>query len=397
LIRQEFQVHFPFLRKRPVPASRILGLSRQTMQLEFHQLDLRWEHLRVREPHRQRQLLASLAENGQQTPVVVVVLKDIADRYLVIDGHKRIAALRQLGRDTVDATVWPMSEAEALLLSRSLRFSPQESALEQGWLLSEMEQRFGCTLDELARRFDRSVSWVSRRLALVELLPETTQRQVREGSLSAQTAMKYLVPVARVSADDCERMATAFVKHRCNARQAAQLYTAWREGSRAARERILTEPELFLKTQRQATSPKPAAIEQIGRDLEMALAILRRAGRRLPEALPEMSGAQQGQTQSCIESARRELSRMAERIGKEQEVKHAEPGATNRDSGTAREGSEQTRDLARAAGVASHRAQSPALELFECAGDPAAGESRTLPRTDPRAFELLQGQSRASP
>jgi ParB/RepB/Spo0J family partition protein len=367
------------------------------MQLEFHQLDLRWEHLRVREPHRQRHLLASLAESGQQTPVVVVVSKDNTDSYLVIDGHKRIAALRQLGRDTVEATVWPMSEAEALLLSRSLRFSPQECALEQGWLLSEMEQRFGYTLDELARRFDRSVSWVLRRLALVELLPETIQQQVREGSLSAQIAMKYLVPVARVSADDCEHMAAAFVKHRCDTRQAAQLYTAWREGSRAARERILAEPELFLKTQRQVVSPKPAAVEQIGRDLEMALAILRRAGRRLTEALPEMNGAQQGQTQSCIESARRELSRMAERIGKEQEVKHAEPGATNRDSGVAREGSEPTRDLARAAGLASHRAQSPALELVESAGDPASGESRTLPRTDPRTLELMQGESRASP
>ena len=42
------------------------------MQLEFHQLDRRWEHLRVREPHRQRQLMGSLAEGGQQTPIVVV-------------------------------------------------------------------------------------------------------------------------------------------------------------------------------------------------------------------------------------------------------------------------------------------------------------------------------------
>jgi hypothetical protein len=76
--------------------------------------------------------------------------------------------------------------------------SPQESALEQGWLLSELEQRFGYSLDELARRFDRSSSWVSRRLALVELLPGAVQRRVREGSITAQIAMKYLVPVARV-------------------------------------------------------------------------------------------------------------------------------------------------------------------------------------------------------
>jgi ParB/RepB/Spo0J family partition protein len=224
------------------------------MQLEFHQLDRRWEHLRVREPHRQRHLLASLAESGQQTPIVVVVSKDNSECCLVIDGHKRIAALQQLGRDTVEATVWPMSEAEALLLSRSLRFSPQESALEQGWLLSEMERSFGYSLDELARRFDRSMSWVSRRLALVELLPEAVQQRVREGNLSAQIAMKYLVPVARISADDCERMAAVFVKHRCDTRQAAQLYTAWREGSRVVRERILAEL-LFGVPRRSAAHP----------------------------------------------------------------------------------------------------------------------------------------------
>ena len=196
------------------------------MQLEFHQLDRRWEHLRVREPHRQRRLLASLAESGQQTPIVVMVCKDNRERYLVIDGHKRVAALEQLGRDTVEATVWEMSEAEALLLDRTLRFSPQESALEQGWLLSELEQRFGYSLEELGRRFDRSVRWVSRRLALVELLPETIQQQVREGALGAQLAMKYLVPVARVSVEDCERMAAVLVQHRCDTRQAGQLYAA---------------------------------------------------------------------------------------------------------------------------------------------------------------------------
>ena len=241
------------------------------MHVEFHQLDRRWEHLRVREPQRQRRLLASLADIGQQTPIIVVAAGP-PDRYLVIDGYKRVAALKQLGRDTVEATVWAMSEAEALLLSRSLRFSPQESALEQGWLLAEMEQRFGYGLDELAHRFDRSPSWVSRRLALVELLPEAIQQQVREARLGAQVAMKYLVPVARVSADDCTRMAAALVAHHCTTRQAGELYTAWRKGTRVVRERILAEPELFLKTQRQVPADRPAAVEQVERDLDMVIA-----------------------------------------------------------------------------------------------------------------------------
>ena len=188
------------------------------MQLEFHQLDRRWEHLRVRHPQRQRRLLASLAEVGQQTPIVVVAAACEADRYLVIDGYKRIAALQQLGRDTVEAVVWPMSDAEALLLDRSLRLSEQETALEQGWLLAELEQRFGYGLEELARRFDRSVSWVSRRLALVELLPEAIQQQVREGKISAHIAMKFLVPVARINLEDCERMAAVFAQHHCESR-----------------------------------------------------------------------------------------------------------------------------------------------------------------------------------
>jgi len=229
------------------------------MQLEFHQLDRRWEHLRVRHPQRQRRLLASLAESGQQTPIVVIAAAGQPDHYLVIDGYKRIAALQQLGRDTVEAVVWPMSEAEALLLDRSLRLSDQETALEQGWLLAELEQRFGYGLEELARRFDRSVSWVSRRLALVELLPEAIQQQVREGKICAHVAMKFLVPVARINLEDCERMASVFAQHHCESRQAGQLYAAWRNGSAAIRKRILDAPDLFFKTQRQTEEKAQAA------------------------------------------------------------------------------------------------------------------------------------------
>jgi ParB family chromosome partitioning protein len=365
------------------------------VHLEFHQLDRRWATLRARDPLRQRHLLASLAEGGQQTPIVVV---ESSGRYLVIDGHKRIAALEQLGRDTVDAIVWPMGEADALLLSRSMRFSPQESALEQGWLLSEMEQRFHYSLDELARRFDRSASWVSRRLALVDLLPEAIQQHVRDGKITAQVAMKYLVPVARVDADDCLRLATIFIEQHCDARAAQQLYTAWRKGTRTVRQRILAEPELFLKTQRQTAPTATPAAEQVVRDLEMALAILRRANKQLSEALSGMNAGQQKQTQYTIESARRELNRMSERIQTEQErPQNAEPVTTNRDSGTSRPGSEPARDCTGDETLTPQRAQSHQGQLHQRAPDQAGGESRTVSRPDSGAPGFLQGEPRASP
>jgi ParB family chromosome partitioning protein len=366
------------------------------MQLEFHQLDRRWEHLRVRQPHRQRRLMASLAESGQQTPIVVVAVEAQPGRYLVIDGYKRIAALEQLGRDTVEAVVWPMGEAEALLLDRSLRFSEHETALEQGWLLAEMEQRFGYGLDELARRFDRSVSWVSRRLALVELLPEAIQQQVREGKISAHVAMKFLVPAARINLEDCQRMAAAFAQHHCNTRQAEQLYAAWRGGPPAIRQRLLDDPALFFKAQRQA-EPKATAARaaELLRDLEMAAAIVNRATRRLAGAA-EMDGQQREAARRQIERMETQLCRLAGRIPQEQEP-HVEPSATHHDSGTERPGGEQARDRADVGNLPSDGAQGGAIELHRGSGDRAGRESRTLPATDPGAFQHLQGESRASP
>jgi ParB family transcriptional regulator, chromosome partitioning protein len=368
------------------------------MQLEFHQLDRRWAHLRVRHPARRRRLLASLAESGQQTPIVVVTAEGQADRYVVIDGYKRIAALEQLGRDTVEAVVWPMSEAAAVLLDRSLRLSEHETALEVGWLLAELEQRFGYGLDELARRFDRSVSWISRRLALVEVLPEAIQQQVREGKILAQVALKFLVPVARQSLEDCQRMAAIFAQHHCDTREAGQLYAVWRKGSLAIRKRILDDPELFFKTQRQAQEKAPSGTgAELLRDLEMVVAIVNRAQRRLAgAAATDLDDQQSKAARYQIERIQKQLCRIDEDIQREKKP-HVEPSATDHDSRTEHAGGEQTRDRAGAGDLARGGTQSPAVQLDRPAGTAPNRESRTLPATDPGAFRSVQGESRASP
>ena len=104
------------------------------MQLELHQLERRLEHLRAHRPERQQRLLASLAASGQQTPIVVASRAARA-----LSGHRWLSAgraLQQLGRDTVEAVVWSLSEAEALFLDRSMRGGEQATALEEGWLLA---------------------------------------------------------------------------------------------------------------------------------------------------------------------------------------------------------------------------------------------------------------------
>jgi ParB family transcriptional regulator, chromosome partitioning protein len=368
------------------------------MQLEFHQLDRRWEHLRVRHPARQRRLLASLAESGQQSPIVVVAAEGQTDRYVVIDGYKRIAALEQVGRDTVEAVVWPMSEAAAVLLDRSLRLSEHETALEVGWLLAELEQRFGYGLDELARRFDRSESWVSRRLALVDALPETIQQQVREGTISAQVAMRFLVPVARQCLEDCQQMAGVFAQHHCDMREAGQLYAAWRKGSPTVRKRILDDPELFFKTQRQEQEKAPVGTgTELLRDLEMVVAIVNRAQRRLAgSAATELDYQQCKAARHQIDRIQKQLHRIDEGILPEKEP-HVEPSATHHDSGTTGAGSEQAGDRAGAGNLPRGGTQSAAIKFHNSAGIAASVEGRALPATDPGALRQVQGESRASP
>ena len=140
------------------------------MDLEFHQIDLPYEHLRRRAPEAERQLLASLAADGQKVPVVVLALGQ--DRYALLDGHKRYRALHQLKRDTLQAVLWDLGEVDALLLERMMRSSDPDSPLEQAWFL-----RANCVTGSksLQRNWpgasDRTPSWVSRRLALVEELP----------------------------------------------------------------------------------------------------------------------------------------------------------------------------------------------------------------------------------
>jgi len=210
--------------------------------------------------------------------------------------------------------------------------------------------------------------------------------------------MKFLVPVARINLEDCARMAAVFAQHHCESREAGQLYAAWRHGSAAVRKRILDAPDLFFKTQRQAEpkAPSTPALE-LSRDLEMVVAIVNRAHRRLAgAAVTEMDATQSEAGLRQIEQARRQLGHLAERIEKEQ-AQRVEPITTHHDSGTGQPGSQPARDCACAGNLPSDGAQSAAVAGSPSSGTAPTREGRTVPGAHPGAFRQLQGESHASP
>jgi ParB/RepB/Spo0J family partition protein len=290
------------------------------MELEFHQLELRYERLKVVRAEQERRLLASLAEIGQQVPIVVVK-QATEGSFVVIDGYKRLRALRRLGRDTVATSCWPGEEAEALIVSRLMQTAEPETALEQSWLLAELRERFGFSLEELARRFGHSVSWVSRRLALIQDLPQAIQERVRQGQIGPHGAAKYLVPLARANTQVCLELMDAIGGTRLSSRDLGILYTAYQTGNWVTRQRLLEAPLIFLKSHKEmqaAPAVEPGPSDSLLTDLEILSATARRADRRLRRAILRNLPDQDRQDLArLLEQSRHEMERMAEHFAEE--------------------------------------------------------------------------------
>jgi ParB-like chromosome segregation protein Spo0J len=245
------------------------------VEVDLHQLELRHRDLRIHDDEQRRRLIGSVAEVGQQVPVVVI--RD-TDRLVLIDGYLRVEALRRLQRDTAIATTWPVTEIEALVHHRHLS-GAKRVALEDAWLLGRLREH-GLTMEQLARQLCRSTSWVSRRLGVLEALDGAAHDRVRSGTVPAHAAMKYLVPLARANKTQCAQLIAGLGDTRVSDRELGALYTAWKRADRAGRRRIVAEPLLVLRALAAITEEPEDEVASLHKDLTVLAAIALRAGRR---------------------------------------------------------------------------------------------------------------------
>jgi hypothetical protein len=235
----------------------------------------------------------------------------------------------------VAASRWPGEEAEALIVTRLMQTAESETALEQSWLLAELKGRFGFSLEELARRFGHSVSWVSRRLALVQELPDEIQERVRGGSIVAHGAAKYLVPLARANRQVCLELVETIGSTRLTSCDWGILYRAYQTGNWVTRQRLLEAPLVFLKSQKETqTAPvliEPNVGDNLLSDLEVLSSAARRADRRLRQGvLRTLADPQRQELARCVDQSFHETERLAERF--HQEMGDVGPKHASRDS-----------------------------------------------------------------
>jgi hypothetical protein len=288
------------------------------VEIDLHRLDLRHRDLRIVDGDRRRRLIGSLAEIGQQVPVVVI---GDGERFVLIDGYLRVDGLARLQRDTVLATSWSLPEVEALVHHRHLAVA-RRTALEDAWLLGRLREH-GLSMDQLARRLCRSKSWVSHRLGLLDALAAAAQDRVRAGTVPPHGAMRYLVPFARANRAQCERMLAQLGDTRVSDRELAALYSGWKRADRAGKQRIIDDPRLFLKAwaaTQGARADEDDAVGSLFKDLTTLAAIAWRASRRARD--------DGGPPTAAVTRAHRAASEAFAALGAALEEMHAGPDPT---------------------------------------------------------------------
>jgi ParB/RepB/Spo0J family partition protein len=222
--------------------------SNKTLELEWHQLQLPYQSLRIRTESAKRRLMLSIHEYGLLTPVTVIPARNAGSPWIVIDGHLRIEALKELGHDLVSATAWDIDAPDALLKAWRYNASRPWEQFEEANLIQELITLHRYSQAQLAKQLGKSASWVSYRLQLQKDLPDFVRTAIHQGIVSSWTANRILIPFARANSSHAKQFVEYLIStNRHSSRDINAFYEHYLRSNRHVREEIAANPSLFFK------------------------------------------------------------------------------------------------------------------------------------------------------
>ena len=213
-------------------------------EVDFHLLDLRYSHTRIKNKKAQLRMQNSINMYGQIIPVLTVVERG---RFVLVDGYLRLAALKACGHDCINVQLVE-KESDSLVALLTKSDDRQMEAVEQAFLIQELHDRFSYSFSEIARRLGKDKGWVKRRLDLVESLPEAVLGAVMYGRISSWAASRVLVPLSRANEQDCLDLTKKIIADPLSTRELVCLYDHYKKSNKIVRARIIADPQLFIKT-----------------------------------------------------------------------------------------------------------------------------------------------------
>lgn len=250
------------------------------LEIELERLSLRYAHTRVFKPRALKMLVNSLERYGQITPVICV---PDGQHPVLIDGYLRVEALKRLGSDTVKGRLHECDEQHALLQLLARFGERQWEAIEQAQIIRELVDRFEYPLRAIARSIGYDISWVSRRVSLLDGLPEDLLHEVCRGRIQVFGACRVLVPLARANTSHARKLCEHLAERPMSTRELSRFFAHYRSANRKTRETMISDPSLFVKALKSKEEKASADAVQGGpegewlKNLSVAQAVLKRA------------------------------------------------------------------------------------------------------------------------
>ncbi len=289
------------------------------LRLDLHALIPCFAPLRLRDPAGLARLRASIEQQGQLMPVVVVPEADNDGHWVLIDGYRRLEALQRLGADRIWVDVWARSVDEALLACLARGPERAWEAIEEAALIEELARRH--SLQAIAQQLRRDVSWVSRRLSLIKALPEDLLEQVRHGRVSVWAATRILAPLARANSAHARTLLAQLTQQPLSTRELKRLYAHYQQATQRQRERLVENPGLFLRaleSREQGAAEKRLADGPEGawcKDLAVITQLLKRVLRQVPTLFaPEQDPVECARLRQAFAPTRREFQRLEQAL-----------------------------------------------------------------------------------
>jgi ParB/RepB/Spo0J family partition protein len=268
-------------------------------EIEWQQLDRRYEHLRQRAPQALRRMMLSIHTYGLLTPITVIPVSSTPEsavrRWIVIDGYCRMKAYQALGKDTVTAQIYSLSADAALLASYKTHQARPWEPLEEASLLQELITHHQYSQTQCAHQLGKSEAWVSHRLQLLSDLPEFIAQAIYQGALSCWCANRVLIPFARANSQHAQQFIEYLAAYPQSSRACQAFYEHYCQSKARVRDRMVSQPDLFFKARASClgaskSGAKPNSPEQ---KWEQRLARIIQDLNALPALLPLLFYPQQ--------------------------------------------------------------------------------------------------------
>ena len=180
-------------------------------------------------------LAMSMKEVGMQQAIRV---RRLMDRFVVVDGHRRVLAALQLGMEKIAAIIEADELTEADIVQRQLIANIQRedlTSVERGRGFDNIMKLTGWSGAEVARRTGLSPATVSRDTTILTLPPDVLRR-VESGEIKASTAYQIAI------AGNCEEQSKLAEKTANDRLPRDRVVELTRRSRRASRPRRAKRP-----------------------------------------------------------------------------------------------------------------------------------------------------------